>query len=632
MGYVKEIVFYPFIIELFSRKTKKEVDHLIIQTFNRYFQIQERRFEIRPSNINDLEEIFTQLKQLFPSPGISVLPFSIVPEGHTRKTFLRPGRIYLHPNEKEDFEKALSDLSFLVRLIPWQGLYELEIPATTLPKLLFLYRDLMLVGPHKPCLHCGLPWHKTSSCPGRKERNPANVLLEFLHKPLKDLAQKLNQAFEKPETKGYLDRLSLRYYYFQPAFLRLLFTTNAKAWEGFNVFKKEVIVGGGNLFLGLDALLAGQLEEAHRRFEIVFQEKKDWRASLGQAFVAIDRDDLIGAIYYVENALTLEETPLVQGYLLLLKGWLFENRGDFLKAEEAYQEALRRDRTNLPAQFHLRLLMTRYGLWDEVFRYLPTIYNDPLGFLLTFLEPKFLPIAPQLEEALENTFRERQAQAAGRLASAENKLRPIIKLLPETKAQELDQGLQNLRERIYKGGYFDFFWAEEQGRLYSLEAEWLLYRQIQEVREHFNNLCQRYREYETFWRTKGQRDREFKNLLEEFSSVLKEVENALNVNPEKNIKICIKKLEDLERRSEEIKKAQIELLSRLRFRKQLRVFIQTFLFLEIIVFFIFLFFSKVLYIWFPELEKSYFFSPSAFIEASIFVLLVSIFRALMQKN
>ncbi len=633
MGYPKEINFYPLIIELFTQKTKKEIERLVFQTFDRYLPVKGKRIEIQPNNIKDLEEIFSELKALFPSPGISVLPFSIIPEGHAHKNFLRPGRIYLHPDEKDKFEKVLGDLAFLVKLLPWQGLYELEIPATTLPKLLFLYRDLMLVGLYRPCLHCGLPWHKTASCPGRKERSPARILLEFLHQPLQAIAQKLNQAFEHMKAnREFLDQLSLRYYYFQPAFLRILFTTNAKAWEGLNIFKKEVMVSGGNIFLGLDALLAGQLDEAFRRFEAVSQERGDWRASLGQAFVAIDKEDMIEAIYYVENALGLEEHPLVQGYLLLLKGWLFENRGDLLKAEEAYREALRRDRTNLPAQFHLRLLMIRYGLWDEVFQYLPLIYNDPLGFLLSFLEPKFLPIAPQVEEALENIFRERQSQAAGRLAVAENKLRPIIKLLPEAKARELNQDLEDLRQRIYKGGYFDFLWAEEQARLFSLEAEWLLYRHIQEVREQFNALYQRYQEYETFWRTKGQRDREFKNLLEDFSSGLKEVERLINVDTEKNLRVCVKKLKDLEGQSEEIKKAQAELLARLKFRKQLRVFIQTFLFLETMIFFVFLFFPKILYIWFPTVEKAIFFSPITFLEASIFVLLISIFRAITQKD
>jgi len=245
-----------------------------------------------------------------------LLPFSLAPEGSQGKALLRPGKIYLNALEKDDFEKRLGDLPFLAKIEPWQGLYELQIPATTDPDLLFRYRDLLLVGPFKPCLHCGLPWHRTASCPGRKARIPGKGLLGFLHEPLEALGQRLNNGFEDWKKHGadWNRRFSERYPYLQPGFLRQLFTTNARTWENLKLFSESLSVGG-NLLLALEGLQMGQLGEAQRRFEEVLEDRNDWRASLGLALVAMDKEDFVEALYYVESALGQGESPLIQGYL-----------------------------------------------------------------------------------------------------------------------------------------------------------------------------------------------------------------------------------------------------------------------------------------------------------------------------
>ncbi len=634
MNHLKEIIFYPLVISFFWRQNKAEVERLVRQTFGRRFSFKEQGVEIPPEKILSLEETLNALKRIPGGVSFPILPISLAPLGSFKKTLLRPGKVYLDPKEKEAFEERLSRLPFLARLVPWDDLYELQLPATTDPELLFRYRDLLLVGPYKPCLHCGLPWHRTSSCPGRKGRRPGKILLDWLHQPLAKIGEELNKTFENLRTKesqAVLSALSERFPYLQPGFLRNLFTTRAKNWEQFNIFQ-EVLAPGGKLFIALEALQAGQLSEAQRRFEIIFEEGKDWRAALGLAFVSLDKEDLIEALYYVESALGQIERPLLQAYLFFLKGWLLENKGDFHQAEEAYRQALKKDRTCFPAQFHLRLFMTRYALWEDILTHLTLVLNHPLGFLLSFLEPRFLPVAPKLEEELERTFKERQAQAVSRLAAAENNLRPVIKLMPEKQAQELQESLENIRRKIYEGGYLDFFWAEEKAFSLSLEGQGLLYREISEARAKYNEFRDDYEEYEKFWRTKGGKDPEFKVLLDEFYQTLAEIEKALKTNPSHHLRFCVQKFEKLEKKKQELERLKEELLVRLRFKKQLAVFVKTFLLSEIFLFCSFLILPRLIRFLSPTTKKFFFLSPSTFLLFSFLFLVMAIFRALAQKN
>lgn len=632
MKATKELVFHPLVIELFWRQDRQETERLVRQTLARFLPVKGNRVELTPDRLAALERAFDALKNLPAGPPVVLLPFSLAPEGAQRKALLRPGKVYLDASEKKDFERHLGDLPFLAKIEPWQGLYELQIPATTEPDLLFRYRDLLLVGPFKPCLHCGLPWHRTSTCPGKKAKVPGKILLEFLHEPLEVFAQRWNRGFEDWRKQGtkWNRRLAERYPYLQPGFLHQLFTTNAKNWENLKLFQERPGLGG-KIFLALEALQLGQLKEAQRRFEEVVQERNDWRASVGLALLAMDKEDLVEALYHVESALGQTESPLVQGYLLFLKGWLFEHKGDLLKAEEAYRDALKKDHSCFPARFHLRLFMTRYHLWEEVLQHLPTLCQNPLGFLLTLTEPRFWAVASQVEEILQQLFKERQVQAASRLATAENNLRPVIKLLPEKQAEELNQSLEDLRQKIYQGGYLDFLEAEERGLTLSLEAQGLLYRQIQEVRQRFSRFKERFREYETFWRTKGEGDAEFKALLDQFQQKLAEIETALAQNPTGNLRTCAKKLEALEKKAETLEKAQEELLARLRLKHQLYTFIKTFLTLELLLFLVFLVCPRVSSFLFPE-SHPYFFSPGTFFLTSLGLLFLAILRALGQKN
>ncbi len=615
---------------MFWRQSRQDVERLIKQNLARYLPVRQREIALGPEHIEALEKTLEVLKKLPEAPTRPVLPFSIAPKGAYKRALLRPGKVYIEAREKEDFQRLFNKLPFLAKLEPWQGYYELKIPSTVDPELLFRYRDLLLVGPFKGCLRCALPWHPTTSCPGKRQKVPGKDLQAFLHQPLESLARELNQAFYNWPKKGteWNRKLAERYYYLQPGFLRQLFQTSARKWEEFRPFKEKL--SGGKIFLALEAIQFGQYKEAKRYLEEVFEQRKDWRALVALAHLALERGDVVEGLYYVESALTQVDTPLLEAYLLFLKGWFFELKKDFFKAEEAYNQALRRDRTCFPAQFHLCLFMTRYHLWDDVFQRLPLVCQDSRGLFLVFIEPRFWPIAAQVEELVVKVFKERQAQAASRLAAAENNLRPVIKLLPEKQAQELDQRLQELRKKIYEGGYEDFIEAEKQGLSLSLEAQGLLYRQVQEARKQFKRFQEKLQSLEAFWRTKGEKDPEFRALLDQFREKLDEIETALGQNPTGNLRSCARKLEELEKRVEQINLAQQELLARLRFKHQLYSFIRTFLALETLLFLIFLIYPRLASFLFPRSTLPLF-SPETFFAASFICLVLAIFRAVTKK-
>ncbi len=622
---LKKLLFFPELVEFFLSVDPKEFERGVRRSLKHHFEFRDRLLVVPPERLSTLEQVLQELKKLW-LKGISLpLPVSLVPRDARGENHFRPGRIYLDQKEAKGLSGRLSSFPFLVQLRPWRQWVELVLPSTeTGNNLLFHFRDLLLVGTHAPCPFCGLRWHPARQCPTLKERDPFLVIQELLRQRPQALAEKLNGLLAEGKD---VSLFCGRYPYFKPAFLRHLFTTTATSWDGLSV--KPGLEKGGNLFLGLEALRSGDLAQAKERFEAA-QGPKDPRPHLGLAFLAMLSGDVNEALYQVENARSRAETPLLQAYLLFLKAWIFERERKYFEAEEHYKEALKRDRSFWPAKLHLTTMEVKFAR-EHVLPRIRQLVNEPMALPAFFLEGRFLPLAEEVEKILLETFEERQAQALSRLASAEDALRPMLRALPEEEVQRFEEALAEIRRKVYEGGFIDLLLAEKRAFDLSLELQGYLFRQTKKIRESLREYAAEAAKLKEFWRRFPYKDENnrFGQQLAALEEDIEKLNEILKVNP-RQLRTAYNKLRSIADRVSSLQAMEKELRREWQFRKQLSVFIKTFLILELVLFGIFLFLPVVLKAF--HLSSQMVGNLPVFFTLSVAFLVVSLWRALLQKT
>ncbi len=620
-----EIRFFPQIIEVFFTEHPKEIERQVKSRLKNYFEIRENTLELAESKIGLLDEIFRGLKKLWKKEEIP-LPFSLVPRG--KKGLFRPGRIYLSPKEAPKIKTFLEKSGLTWGLIPWEDFLELVLPETFREESSFPYRDLLLLGPFRPCPLCGLRWHSPSKCPSLREKEAFTSTLSFLKKPPATVLKEIARNIENGKFKEVLKRLAPRVFYLKPAFLELLFSSGARTWESLPL--KSSLSQGGNLFLGLEALRHGQFRKARERF-LACDLNHDWRANLSLTLLNAIEERTDEAFYYVEKALHLAEAPLHQAYLIFWKAWLLERERKFLEAEELYQEALKKDRAFWPARHHLAGCQVKY-LFKKARNTIFSLQKEPLAFPSLLFEGRFLPFAPELEKGVKDFFEEKQKEAIAKLAQAENSLRPLMESLPEEEIQDLQETLVELRKSIYEGGFLELLGAEKKVFELTLELQGYLFRQNRKLRQKFKTFQRELEKFENFWRRYPYRnaDDPFQQKLQEFRTELGKLGNLLKQDPKKGLKPAFKQVKRLEEFVEILAKEEARLRKEWHFRKQLSAFVKIFLILEVVLFLVFLV-TPGLYRLLEASHPPPIFRLSTFIGLSVLFLIVALLHSLRQK-
>ncbi len=588
---------------------------------------------LSPERLSELEKALASLRRLFQVQlGEAPFPFTLFPEGR-RPPLPRPGRIYVSSKARGALEEAARKMEFLVQFEPEGELVELKLPSTSPPETLFSVRDLLWVGDKGPCFYCDLPWHETARCPGLREIVPGRAFRGYLKLPLKALGPKISEAIlsRKLQAEDLLG-LYARYFYFLPAFLKVLFY---KAPEGARfaqvALAQEITGKGGNLQIGLECLTNGEISEAEKRF--LAEGVGDYRSILGMVQVAVLQGDPEKAFYYLEE-LSLEHLPpLVQAAAILLKGRIFEWQKDYTSAERSYAESLKRDSSFHPAAYHR--LRVGFLLGGEVRRLDPfkAYFGHPILYGLAFLEPVFLPMAKTLEKELLSREEEKQAQALSAIREAEDELHRLKSLLSEEERSDLEDRLHRLRQEVYQGSFYELERAALKASELALEMKGYTYRKIRELRDGLSDYYQRYLALKRYWqRYPYQTEARFwGRKLREIGERLTRVEHQLERDPVKEFTRLLKEFERLSRLFEEIEAEKRELEAKRLFRQQLYLFLKVFFLGESLLFILFFTLPSFLAATLPEVLPYLPFNLSTFIWCSLGVLLLAVILALTRR-
>ena len=623
----RRLIFFSEMAEFFLPVPAQEFERLVRQSLRAYFDFKGDEVIIPFHKLGLLESAWQEIKKTALPGSILPLPFSLAPSGAPRH-FLRPGKVYLSPSEGKQAQKYLQELSFVVTLTPWRGLLEMVFPSNKDAELLFHFRDFFWTGPYPPCPFCRRRWHPPQRCPGLKQREPMREVSRLLRERPHSLAQRLNKLVEKGKWRPEEESLLLGpYVYLRPGFLRILFGTKARLWESMAL--KPDQEKGGHLFLGLEALLGGDLAQAKKHF-VAAQQKQDPRPNLGLTFVALVERDFPEALYQAENARSEAQTPLFRAYSFFLRGWSFEVQGKSLEAEELYRQAYKEDRSFWPALLHLASMEIKFAP-ERVLPALQQLLHYPLALPSFFLDERLLPLAQEAEKLLLETYEKKQAQALSRLTQAEDALRPLLKALPEEEVKSFSETLAEIRQQIYDGGLLDLLEAEKRAFDLSLELQGIEFRHRKKLLQKLEKIQDQLNDKKELWKRFPYKDtqRQFGEKLALLEEEIQKIQR-LSRDRGKNLRLMAERFKKVEKLWAELEEQEGQLRREWLFRQQVLSFVKVFFLLEFILFGVFFLFFKVLGPVQPSLLKMA--NISSFLFFSLLFFLFALWRSLLQKR
>ncbi len=593
----------------------------------RLTRVDKNFYKINPEEVLYLDKILENFKtEFFPLLRSAPIPFSfILTKTQIEKatdTILRAGKIYLEEPVRDMIDSFLKHSNVFYKIEPWKNLWELILPSTVDPKIEIFYKDIFWYGDRNPCFFCKTSWHESYNCPSLLDPEPRNTFQSALNLHFREISQLLWEGiYEEGLTSEKLKYFYIRNFYLLPEFLKIIFYKYdvVETWGHLKI-DMETPLRGGNLGLGLEYLIKGNLDNAKREFSEI---EDDFRASIGLFFINILIKDFRSALYYLERTLFQVNTPFLKSYLLFLKGYLYEYMGETAIAEEFYKEALEKDPTCLPAFYYFNLAKYLRGSFlSEIFAY----FNHPYLLYWSYLEPIFIRDQGELEEILYDKIAEKREKASLRLKETEDRYHKIKNFLSEAEKKEYEERLFKVREDIHKGGLGLIEKGYQKALEMDLEFQGYIYRIIQNLKNEFEKIKANYRGLSSFWKKYPYKyeDMEFGKELKIFSDLVQKVEIKLKrKDPTDVLSILISEIESCKNKAETLVTLKDKLIKKWSFRIRLADFLKNFSLLELLIA---SFYIILPYLPFFESFKVIFNLPS-FLFASFVLLIFCLFIA-----
>ncbi len=578
-----------FIFKTRASEVRLYLEDILKSNFNK---IEKDLYNLDFKKLVRLNELITQLKeQYFNFLNSAPVPFTFFitdsPEKQPETSILRAGKIYFKPALKRQIEESLKGIKLFYRIQSWKNLLELVFPATVDPKIEFFYKDVFWTGKHKFCIFCNTTWHDFNDCPILAESEPRKIFTKTLELSFSDLAKtiwkgicKEKQAFDK------LKYFYVRHFYLLPEFLKIVFfKEDVTTWSRLEL-NTTAPVRGGNLGIGLEALIKKDLNMAEKRF---MEVEGDFRAGIGLFFVSLFKKDIIKSFYYLETVLSKELNAFVKSYLLFWKGYLKEVQGDEITALELYKDAFETDRTCLPAFYRLNLV--KYKREEINIKGILSYFNHPYLLYWAYLEPLFIKEQTHIEKFLEKKLAEKKEIASQRLKEAEDLYYKLKELMSEKEQKEYEEKLKDISDKIYSGGIGIIEKAADRAMDLTLEFRGYIYNKLKTIQRDFEEVEREYKLLLSFWQKYPfkQEDASFGRNLKVLSELVNRVSSYLKKQDVtkflsqmiSDVKTCKTKIKELKELKEDLNKKWI-------FRRRLADFLRTFTILETFLVFVYI--------------------------------------------
>ncbi|MCX5811858.1 MAG: adenylate/guanylate cyclase domain-containing protein [Proteobacteria bacterium] len=389
---------------------------------------------------------------------------------------INPGEIYISSDAYELIKKYMDipTTSILKGLLN-RAFYKV-LPDEKVRKdhsSLFLYKQKIIMGEFSPCYYCGAKSHRPTDCPSK-------TLPEITH-ALEGLGylsiEEINELFLKylltegvaldiPILSGdkhsnksiatvHLGLFELKRV-FQLRFFRTIWDSTAEEWNKIRESKGES--DGGMAWLAQDSLRVSDLNRAASILHNALKgNPADYRIYCALGYLNMERDNLLQAEHYFNEALLYVSSNAQKIFLLLLLSRLYMLNNDYSNAQKRIKNILLLNPGCIDAVYQ-DIVLKFYEEKDKsaVQRLIKLIKDNRVYFIYVLLDPDLAPYSDIINPQLLMLYNTAKANAKSIFREAEEEINNSKKILDMYGITETQSLLLKTRNMFESDSYFSY--------------------------------------------------------------------------------------------------------------------------------------------------------------------------------
>ena len=388
---------------------------------------------------------------------------------------------------------------------------------------LFPGRYLAAQGKYKECFYCGLANHVPANCPTKLLAMDARGVHLVGYQPLAQIDALFQKDMADPKAmpellaRAVADPALLRkdpalqvilayfdiYLIYQPRFLGYAAFSISPAWDGSGRLDR-VKVGSRTLYNGLDCLRVGKYKEA---FDLLAAESqaiagKQFYATIGQAFISLERGRLGDMAQFLQMAGNLASTEKEKIYISLLLARFHSLAGHAWKAEQVMQSVV-----NLYADCQevlYRAVQNSAALGGGQSA-IPLIRkltgSERRYFLALLMDPALLPIGSLVENVLTSVLEAKSKEARENFSVARNDYAELAAWVGE-EDEELAgnlNALAHLEKQLARKSFYDLLDVAEKAKALSMACPRLREAKLDLLNEQVDEAALGWGAHSRYW-------------------------------------------------------------------------------------------------------------------------------------
>ncbi len=404
---------------------------------------------------------------------------------------------------------------------------------------LFTGRFLAAKGACPECFYCGMANHAPAHCPSKQLTMDTRGLNLVGYLPLPKIDGLFKQVMAEQKKMAELlatniDAAQIRndpalqvyvaywdmYLIYQPRFLAYSAFSLLSSWDGGGK-SDRVKVDSRNLHAGFDCLRVGQYKQA---FDFMKAENqalggKQFYATLGQAFVALERGRMGDMAHFLQMANSTASTEKEKIYISLLFARFHRLAGHPWKAEQLVSSVANLYVDCPELQYSLIQTKVHEGLGQQQMQLLRKLAaGDRRYFMIALMDPTLLPANSMVENVLSGLLDLKNKEAGENLAEAQEAWAQLQAWFGDEEDEELRTNLTvlaNLEEQFRRRGVYDVLDVADRAKSLGMACPRLREARLEELNVQVDTAAMAWADYNAFWQEYPYQSffRDFKSFL-----------------------------------------------------------------------------------------------------------------------
>ncbi len=388
---------------------------------------------------------------------------------------------------------------------------------------LFTGRFLATKGACSECFYCGMANHTPAHCPSKQLTMDTRGLNLVGYLPLpeidglfsrimgeqKKMAELLAtnidaaQIRNDPALQVYVAYFDM-YLIYQPRFLAYSTFSLLSSWDGGGKTSR-VNVDSRNLHTGFDCLRVGHYKQA---FDFMKAEShalggKQFYATLGQAFIALERGRMGDMAHFLQMANSTASTEKEKIYISLLFSRFHRLVGQPWKAEQQLSSIAKLYVDCPELHYSLIQIKVHEGLGQQQMQLLRKLAaGDRRYFMIALMDPALLAANSMVENVLSGLLEQKNKEAGENLAEAKEAWAQVQAWFGEVEDAELQTNLSmlaNLEEQFRRNGVYDVLDVADRAKSLSKACPRLREMRLEDLNVKVDAAAIAWADYNIFW-------------------------------------------------------------------------------------------------------------------------------------